>query len=233
MSGRLFEEISKYEQRFEWILGRFRRTSNAIHIADGDDEKLQQFVMELIDIFGDDQNLRPYARRIGLAYEQGIQNYIGSPSYKSVSDILAIVRAAKTRAQQSTKESVEGEAVEGLHPEIKAKCAELLKSGALPQAVELSFKIVRDRLRKLTTFETASEAFGKGKLYIAGAAAPNVDEDFNAGAKFLMMAIDRFRNEKSHTSEANIENVQHAVQYLVLSSLALRLLDRASSAAEG
>jgi len=45
------------------------------------------------------------------------------------------------------------------------------------------------------------EAFGKGKLHIEGAVAINVDEDFNEAVKFFTMAIDRFRNEKSHTSE--------------------------------
>lgn len=117
--------------------------------------------------------------------------------------------------------------IQGLHSEIAAKCAPLLNAGAYPEAVERSFKIVRDRLRKLTGHETSSEAFGKGKLYINGAAAPNVEYDFNQGAKFLMMALDMFRNEKSHTSEGNIRDFDHAHQYLMLSSLALRFLDRA------
>ena len=42
--------------------------------------------------------------------------------------------------------------------------------------------------------ETGSEAFGKGKLRISGA-APHVADDFNEGVKFLTMAIDKFRNE--------------------------------------
>jgi uncharacterized protein (TIGR02391 family) len=86
---------------------------------------------------------------------------------------------------------------------------------------------VRDRLRDLTGHETGSEAFGKGKLHIRGAAAQNVDLDFNEGAKFLMMAIDKFRNEKSHTSNAKITDQGRAQQYLMLSSLAMRLLDDA------
>jgi uncharacterized protein (TIGR02391 family) len=125
----------------------------------------------------------------------------------------------------STRQDVIG--LSGLHTEIAKKCAPLLDARAYPEAVERSFKIVRDRLRKLTGYETASEAFGKGKLFIEGAAAPNVESDFNQGAKFLMMALDMFRNEKSHTSEGNIHDLEHAYQYLMLSSLALRFLDRA------
>jgi uncharacterized protein (TIGR02391 family) len=117
--------------------------------------------------------------------------------------------------------------LQGLHSEILEKCSALFEAEAYPEAAERGFKIVRDRLRKITGYETGSEAFGKGGLYIHGAAAPNVEDDFNRGAKFLMMAIDMFRNEKSHTSEGNVGDPMHAYQYLMVASLALRFLDRA------
>ena len=129
------------------------------------------------------------------------------------------------RAGETTAE--EAEVLAGLHPDILKGCKALLDAAAYPEAVERSFKIVRDRLRKLSGYETASEAFGKGHLYVNGAAAENVDRDFNQGTKFLMMAIDMFRNEKSHTSEGNINDLTHAYQYLMVSSLARRFLDRA------
>ena len=71
--------------------------------------------------------------------------------------------------------------------------------GHLSEAVEAGFKVVRARLRELTGHETGSEAFGKGALRVNGAAADWVDDDFNEGLKFLTMAIDRFRNEKTST----------------------------------
>ena len=114
-----------------------------------------------------------------------------------------------------------------LHPQIRSKCEALYASGAFAEAVEKSFKVVRDRLRDLTSHEKGSEAFGKGKLHIRGAVAPHVDSDFNEGVKFLMMAIDMFRNEKSHTSDAKITDPVRAQQYLMLSSLAMSLLDDA------
>lgn len=113
----------------------------------------------------------------------------------------------------------------GLHPDIYKKCHDLYESRAYAEAVEKSFKVVRDELRKLTGYETGSEAFGKGKLHIEGAAAPNVAQDFNDAVKFLTMAIDRFRNEKSHTSDAKIEDPMRAYEYLRLSSLAMDLLE--------
>ena len=41
------------------------------------------------------------------------------------------------------------------------------------------------------------------------------------------MAIDYFRNEKSHTSDAKIDDPVRAYEYLRLSSLALNLLEGA------
>lgn len=70
-------------------------------------------------------------------------------------------------------------AIDSLHPEILSRCSNLFEDGVYAEAVERSFKVVRDRLRALTTYETGSEAFGKGNLYIDGAAAPNVDEGFS------------------------------------------------------
>jgi len=115
----------------------------------------------------------------------------------------------------------------GIHPQIKAKCASLYEAEEYAEAVEKSFKVVRDRLRTLTGHETGSEAFGKGHLYIRGAVAKHVDADFNQAVKFLTMAIDMFRNEKSHSSDAKIEDPIRAHQYLSLSSLAMYLLEGA------
>ncbi|MFZ2414628.1 MAG: TIGR02391 family protein [Minisyncoccia bacterium] len=112
-----------------------------------------------------------------------------------------------------------------LNLEIYSKTNSLYIKGEYAEAVEKSFKVVRDRLRQLTGYETGSEAFGKGKLHIRGAAAPNVDNDFNAAVKFLTMAIDCFRNEKSHTSDAKIDDPIRAYEYLSLSSLAMHLLE--------
>jgi uncharacterized protein (TIGR02391 family) len=99
--------------------------------------------------------------------------------------------------------------------------------GEYPEAVEKGFKIVRDKLRSLTTYETGQEAFGKGKLHIEGAAAAHVDVNFQEGVKFLTMAIDRFRNEQAHTSDGNINDPIRAYEYLRLSSLAMHPLDKA------
>ncbi len=132
---------------------------------------------------------------------------------------------AKYKKSTSTEKVEETKWIFGIHPEIESKCISLFKSGNHAEAVEKSFKIVKDRLRSLTSYESGSEAFGKGGLHIKGAAATNVDSDFNQAVKFLTMAIDMFRNEKSHTSDAKIDDPIRSYQYLIMSSLALYLLD--------
>jgi uncharacterized protein (TIGR02391 family) len=131
------------------------------------------------------------------------------------------------RLQLALPESEHVAGIKSLHPEIYSRCHTLYTGGEYAVAVERSFKVVRDRLRSLTSHETGSEAFGKGKLYIKGAAAQHVDDDFQNGVKFLTMAIDRFRNEKSHTADGNISDPVRAYEYLRLSSLAMHLLDGA------
>ncbi len=117
-----------------------------------------------------------------------------------------------------------------LHPDIYKKCKHLFEAGEYAESVEKSFKVVRDRLRHLTSYETGAEAFGRGNLHVKGAAALNVDRDFNEGVKFLTMSIDKFRNEKSHTSDAKISEPQRAYEYLCMSSLAMHLLEEAEIA---
>jgi uncharacterized protein (TIGR02391 family) len=114
-----------------------------------------------------------------------------------------------------------------LHKAIIEKCEGRFMSGHYADAAEKSFAVVRDRLRELTSYEKGADAFGRGKLHIKGAIAPHVDEDFNQGVKFLTMAIDMFRNEKGHTSETGVNEPTKALQYLIMSSLAMRHLDNA------
>lgn len=116
-----------------------------------------------------------------------------------------------------------------LHAQVWSKCETLFITGHYGQAVEMSFRVVRDRLRELTKYEKGQDAFGigKGDLYVHGAVTEHAEEDFNEGVKFLTMAIDRFRNEKTHTAEVGITDAVRAFQYLSLSSLAMRLLEKA------
>lgn len=149
---------------------------------------------------------------------------------KALDRAIEFLSGLKDESTLTLKEKESGkdaDVLSELHPNIVSKCSSLFEKDEYVEAVEKGFKVVRDKLRELTGYETGSEAFGRGRLHIRGAAAPHVDDDFNQGAKFLTMAIDRFRNEKSHTSDGNIDNPKRAYEYLTLCSLAMHLLDNA------
>lgn len=145
---------------------------------------------------------------------------------KARSMLSGILEFLKTTSEEdgSTK-PVDMGSLDALHDKVKEKCSGLYLDKHYSDAVEKGFKVVRDRLRELTTYETGSEAFGRGGLYIRGATNKYLDKDFQEAVKFLTMAIDRFRNEKVHTSDGNIEDPIRAYEYLTLSSLTMHLLD--------
>jgi uncharacterized protein (TIGR02391 family) len=104
---------------------------------------------------------------------------------------------------------------------------ELLKNKHYFNAVEESYKIVREKLREITGKEKAHEAFKKENyLIILGHKAKNeAEEDFFEGVKFLHMAIQRLRNEKAHTPAREMDK-NLAIHYIVLASLAYDLITK-------
>lgn len=242
----LIAKLESEKAEMERVLSRFVSTPNATTIHRDDERAYRQQIYELRDLLAD-EGLIQYSHQIVGFFSQGIANQFASPSSASVERIIAVLGAAIARVQRNPeilkkRQSVQETVAETsrvseiplatLHPEICAKCEKLYRDGSYSEAVEKSFKIVRDRLREHTGYETGAKAFGRGNakgksLYVKGAAAPNVDESFNEAVKFLTMAIDKFRNEKSHTSDAKIEDPVRAYEYLRVASLALHLLDHA------
>lgn len=93
-------EVRRYEAELSGILARFHRPRTLhgeIHIGDGDDPLFRQYVREVIDLFNDALGSNSYSHQIAHEFSRGISNFVGSPSYKSVENILTLVRAALTR----------------------------------------------------------------------------------------------------------------------------------------
>lgn len=121
------------------------------------------------------------------------------------------------------------EPFEGYHTEIVEHCKPRFDVGHYDDAVLAGTKLVRDRLRDLTGFETAAEAFGRGGLIVAGSANSHTENNFHEGARFIMMGMDRFRNELAHTIDQNdlIKQPGIALHFLGNCSLSMYLLDGA------
>src|ERR1700730_10125831 len=104
-------ELQRHERELAAILSRFSRE---FHIAPGDDPKFRQLVRELIDLFNDALGRNPYSSQIAEEANQGVSNCLNSPSYKSVENILAVVRAAQTRLNRNPDLLVRRKAAQNL-----------------------------------------------------------------------------------------------------------------------
>lgn len=103
----------------------------------------------------------------------------------------------------------------------------LLDQGDYYHAVEESYKMVREKLRKLTTEEKATDVFGMSsekKRYceqLFGELEPSNDAegDFWRGIGYIHLAIQFLRNEKAHTLAKPLDK-NLAIHYIALASLA-------------
>jgi uncharacterized protein (TIGR02391 family) len=103
----------------------------------------------------------------------------------------------------------------------------LLENGHYFNAVEESYKIVREKLKEITGKEKAHEGFKKDNYEIIFGHKPQNDaeKDFFEGVKFLHMAIQNLRNEKAHTPAQELDK-NLAIHYIVLASLAYDLINK-------
>ncbi len=113
-ADQIIAEIKRYESELAGILSRFTRSRDGIYIGDGDDPIFRQYVRELVDLFTDALGQNSYSPQIGGEFTEGISNYVGSPSYKSVENILSVVRAALTRLNRSPELLVRRKAEDNL-----------------------------------------------------------------------------------------------------------------------
>jgi len=106
----------------------------------------------------------------------------------------------------------------------------LLESKHYFNAVEESYKIVREKLRSITGEEQAHKGFKEDNYEILFWHKPENDAEkgFFEGVRFLHMAIQNLRNEKSHTPAKEIDK-NLAIHYIVLASLAYDLINNNSN----
>lgn len=99
-------------------------------------------------------------------------------------------------------------------------------------AVEEAYKFARERLKNITGSEKATVAFGYdanaridyGSIF-GHEPVDEAEEDFFKGVKFLNLAVQFLRNEKSHSLATTLDK-NIALQYITLASLAYDLISR-------
>jgi uncharacterized protein (TIGR02391 family) len=103
----------------------------------------------------------------------------------------------------------------------------LFNSGHYFNAVEESYKIVRQKLKSITWEEQAHKWFSDNNYELIFWHIPinDAEKNFFDGVKFLHMAIQNLRNEKAHTPAKEIDK-NLAIHYIALASLAYDLITR-------
>lgn len=129
----------------------------------------------------------------------------------------------------SNNEIISNDILANIHPEITAHINKIFSDWHYFTAVEESYKIVRSKLRNITWSEKATEAFNINNQELIFWHKPinDIEKDFFDWVKYLHMAIQFLRNEKSHTPAKEIES-NRALHYIYLASLALYLIDKVS-----
>lgn len=92
--------LEAYKQDLEGILSRFSSDYHSIHINPDDDPPYRQKVLEIRDLLNDAFGASDYSRQVIDFFGEGISNFTGSPSYKSVENIIGVIGAVLTRVRR-------------------------------------------------------------------------------------------------------------------------------------
>lgn len=101
-----FEEVisilENYKKEFMEILVNYVDTpSGALTMRYEDESMYKQKIIEIKDFFDDILGENKYSREIDKTYIIGMNNYISSPSYSSVENVISIISAAITRIERN------------------------------------------------------------------------------------------------------------------------------------
>lgn len=151
-----------------------------------------------------------------------------SVEIEKIANKLQMYPSQKVEVNNNMINKIEDDKVTiNIRPEIYEHIKRYLATQDYYHAVEESYKIVRQKLKDLTGEEQAHKAFCDENFEKIFGHAPKDDaeKDFFEGAKFLNMAIQRFRNEKAHTPAKSLDR-NLAIHYISLASLAYGLISR-------
>jgi predicted nucleotide-binding protein len=130
----IIAEIERYETRITRILSGFRgHDLRSMGMADPDRDIYPQLIIEIAELFSDALGPNSYTTNIMSQFNFG-NRYVGEASFRSVQDILAVIRAAHTRLtrnpeilnkKQAEEETRQKENVFVIHGRDEAKWREL------------------------------------------------------------------------------------------------------------
>jgi len=98
---KILKILKDYREDFNNILSRYTHTSDGIHMKSSDRSSYEKNIIELKDFINDILGKNKYVYEIEKAYIDGLDNFLGSPSYRSVEQIKCIIDALITRIQRN------------------------------------------------------------------------------------------------------------------------------------
>jgi hypothetical protein len=94
--------LKAYEVELSAILSRFHRSRDSISMASDDVYRTRQITTEVLDLLRDHvPGSGQHIALISNAYNEGVSNYIGTPSYACVQEIRADISAVITRIERN------------------------------------------------------------------------------------------------------------------------------------
>lgn len=133
--------LKKYEEELTSILGRFKKTRDGIHINSDDDSRFRQIAIEIRDLLDDIFGDNSYSSMIVSHFNEGISNFKGSPSYKSVENIRGIVSSVITKLKRSPNNQIRNEAKTPAEKNIEPEFPEKVTVGWLIRHVPVGIWI--------------------------------------------------------------------------------------------
>jgi len=239
----LIAHLEKYEKDLSGILARFTKARDRIYISRDDDPRYRQMVQELVDLFDDALGKNAYSRNIAAIANEGVSNFTRSPSFKSVEDIISVLRSAVTRikrnpdliAQQPAKPDSQMEHVWSLlHASVVALAKPRFEAGHYADAVEAVLKEVNSVVKML--HKAAANEELDGAPLMRKAFTPNKptitldDLTTETGRNIQQGHMDLFagsmigvRNPKAHGNI--VITPERAIHHFFLASLLFHKLD--------
>lgn len=96
------QTLERYSNELTTMLGRFKKTHDAIYMADGDEGRYREISVELIDIFRDEVvDGVHHAKIVADYFNESTHTYTGTPSYRGVENVKGVVNAVLARVKRS------------------------------------------------------------------------------------------------------------------------------------
>lgn len=114
------DQLMEYRSELSGIMKRFAQSPGDYSIRSEDDPRYRTIVIEVVDLINDSLGDNKYSQLIYQMFNVGIQNYLQSPSYKSIEDIVSVIDPAITwikrnadkltaKVEQKTTEPIKSE----------------------------------------------------------------------------------------------------------------------------